>query len=611
MDGALAKDTSTKAKDQAKEQKEQLKEQANNNKKAKSAKPLSKASRAKRKRVRTIVLSAIALVVAAVVVSSILNQPVPLPVVRYTTLELGTLAESVSAKGAVVSTVRDDVYSPLAYAVRSVSVDVGDEVAAGQELCRLDATELESALAQKQAALRAAESESQKAIDEAERQVEQAKSDLEGAGVDAQLVSAQAQIDASAASLSGAKANYNKLSAMASDGTSASLTSASAAVANAKMAMEQSEAALAQNQELLAAGAVAQADVDRAQTAYDNAVAAYDSALASLKSAKESENLALIQAKSAVDTAQTSYSSALESLAALQEQEAAQRAQRERALATAEANLAAAQKPSSGIESLRLEIADIQSQIERTVVRASESGVVTQRNATVGAPGSGLLFVVEGLQGLEIKTDIKEYDIGKLAVGMPVVITSDSVEGAEYKGAVKAIAPTATKGANASGAGATTSGDVLFAVDVRIDDADPRLKIGMNTSLKIITEQKDDVFSVPSGAVTQDAEGNDIIYVIETVDAPDGAGTAESESAGVGTAEADTTEAAQTGISIKIGAEAVGPSDVLRAIPVTTGLETAFNIEVAAEGLTPGMRVVSDPNAEGVADGAAVSVEVS
>ena len=34
----------------------------------------------------------------------------------------------------------------------------------------------------------------------------------------------------------------------------------------------------------------------------------------------------------------------------------------------------------------------------------------------------GLLFVIEDLNDLEIESSVKEYDIGSLKVGMPVVV---------------------------------------------------------------------------------------------------------------------------------------------------------------------------------------------
>ncbi len=85
--------------------------------------------------------------------------------VRTVVLSKGALEETVSATGTVESNEVSTVTTSLTYSVKSVEVQVGDEVAAGDIICMLDTSELTTRLQKAQETL-------QESIDQAYEQAE-------------------------------------------------------------------------------------------------------------------------------------------------------------------------------------------------------------------------------------------------------------------------------------------------------------------------------------------------------------------------------------------------------------------------------------------------------
>lgn len=202
-------------------------------------------------------------------------------------------------------------------------------------------------------------------------------------------------------------------------------------------------------------------------------------------------------------------------------------------------------------------------QLEDSTITAPISGVVTAVNAEEGAPASGMMFVIENIDQLEITTSIKEYDVTSVKEGMPVTIRTDAIEGEEFEGILKEIAPTGTKGAS--------GGAVTFSAKVSIPKPGA-LRVGMNTRMDIILEEKENVFRVPFDAVHAAEDGS--FYIISLI--PN-----ESQEKGA-------------------------LPFVTKNIPVTTGLETDFYVEIISDQLTEGMQII--PSGDEYAEGTPVQV---
>ena len=293
--------------------------------------------------------------------------------------------------------------------------------------------------------------------------------------------------------------------------------------------------------------AAAEAQLDAAQDARNGASMAQleqgvDSAKRGVDSAQLQKEIAQNQVSNAKDQREASNNAIQQQIDSLKD------------------SLVGSQIAAQSTQSQEIAIQKMQNTLEDATITAPVSGVVTAVYAKVGEPGNGLLFVVEDTQSLKINTKIKEYDVANIREGMPVVIKSDATGDQEISGTVIYIAPAAVK----TEAGNTQTGgndsNVEFEAEVQVNDPNCGLRIGMNTRLTVLLEEKQDVFGVPYDAVVEKADGSTVVYA-----------AVEQQNSGKNT------------------------SYVVTEIPVTTGLETDFYIEISGGEVTPGMAVISNP----------------
>lgn len=271
-----------------------------------------------------------------------------------------------------------------------------------------------------------------------------------------------------------------------------------------------------------------------------------DSARRSVDSAELQEDIAKAQQDAAEQSADTA-----------KQQQAATENSIAQQIDTLKDNLIGSQIAAQSTKSQEIAIQSLQDTLADATITAPVSGVVTAVYAEEGQPGNGLLFVIEDTDALKITTNIREYDVGNIEVGMPVVIRSDATGDKEISGTVTYIAPAANKTENGNTLTADDS-TVEFEAEVQVNDADSGLRIGMNTRLTVLLEERSDVYGVPYDSVVEKADGSEVVYAVEP----------SSEKEG---------------------------GYVVTEVPVTTGLETDFYIEVSGDGITDGLSIVSDP----------------
>ena len=545
--------------------------------------------------------------VVVIVVGAFALMPTPeiAQAVNVSGLARMDLENSVSLSGNVESEQSRSVYSTLSYLVESVNVEVGDQVKAGDVLAQLDTESLELDLKQQQASLNQTAASASQQVKSSEQKLENAEENL-NSGLNQSIVSAQAQLRSAATSLSNAEESYytsggdidyqirearnsiqqaqNSLAEAQTglDTAQAPVREEEQKVTEAKQKVEQikqeieaaqekdpnadvssletqlegaedefkdAEEKLSEtrkeHQETITA---AQSKVNSAQTALSTAQSTYDSLLRTSDSTHRQARQALDSAATAYDNAQRAYEAAVN--AAGQEIESLETA-------------VESSKVSANTEAQRTGIEKLEKTIEDATLTAPIDGTVTAVYAEEGVPGSGLLFVVENTDNLVIKTTIQEYDIADLEVGMEVIIQTDATGDEEYRGVISSISPTSQKGADGKGVETTTA---VFDAEVTVTSKNTPLRVGMSAQMTVIIDASEQVFGVQYDAVMSDESG-DYIFVAR----PDGENNYTVE-----------------------------------RIDVTTGLETDFFIEVAADGLAEGDYVITDP--EGLTVGQRVRI---
>ncbi|HOO28520.1 MAG TPA: efflux RND transporter periplasmic adaptor subunit, partial [Lachnospiraceae bacterium] len=296
----------------------------------------------------------------------------------------------------------------------------------------------------------------------------------------------------------------------------------------AESKMEEAEATYNEKQNAVPVSAN---EVSAAKSAYESAVSAYESAESSVTSAYNAQV-----------SAQQTYDSAVEGQASTTRSAA-------NSLSSADEDY---QKSSltegDSTEELRRKLEDYQESLSDYVVTAPISGIVTSLSVESGNGFSGGdLLTIQDCDSYKISTEIDEYDIPDIELGQEVVIKTDATRDDELEGVVSFISPTATSSSSSSG--------VTYSVTIDVLTTDSRLKIGMSAKLNIIVDEVTDVLTVPYDAVTENADGESVIYILD-----DGSMGAAGSNANMGITP-DNTEASDRETA-EGAAAAISGSDV-------------------------------------------------
>ncbi|MDW9592358.1 efflux RND transporter periplasmic adaptor subunit [Sinorhizobium meliloti] len=154
------------------------------------------------------------------------------------------------------------------------------------------------------------------------------------------------------------------------------------------------------------------------------------------------------------------------------------------------------------IKVVQAQIDDVDLRLARTAVKAPVSGVISRKNAKVGAIASGSgepLFAIIRDGEIEMWADVAESDVIKLAVGQTATVklagSTTTIEGK-----IRLIAPTVDPQTR------------LGTVRISLTDAS-KARAGMYASAVIVAEQKEAVV-LPQTAVTSE-DGKSIVRKVE------------------------------------------------------------------------------------------------
>lgn len=476
--------------------------------------------------------------------------------VGYLNLEQGELVNSIGTKGSVESVSKENVYSTLNLTVKTVYAEVGDKIEAGQILCELDTDDLELDIARQKADLTASQKNSLNQLNNNRRIYNEATQKINN-GTNSQIVNSETALKTAEINLQNAQREYDNALRDFDNNTNSQVVNAESSVNSAKLDLDTKESTFENNKILYEIGGISKSEYDTSEDAFINAQNKYNDALVTLENARTSQSRTLEQLENSLKTAQVNYENATASLNS--------------ALVNANQDL---ESYKSSVESSQISadndsqiiaIQKLEKQLEDSVIKAPVSGTVTAVYAKEGTSGQGLLFVIEDTDSLKITTKIKEYDVGNVSSGMQVSIKSDSTGDAVYEGVVTKIDPTAIK----TNAGETdTSSDIEFKATVNVLSSETDLKIGANARLTIILEKKENVYFVPYDAVSTNHSGESVIFTAEVNDQN---------------------------------------QYIARQIPVSTGMETDFYVEILGPELANGMLVIND--AAAVPDGAQITLK--
>ncbi|EFI41938.1 HlyD family efflux transporter periplasmic adaptor subunit [Peptoniphilus sp. oral taxon 386] len=158
-----------------------------------------------------------------------------------------------------------------------------------------------------------------------------------------------------------------------------------------------------------------------------------------------------------------------------------------------------------------IELKNLYQDLERTVIKAPMDGTITEKNLIQGQVPTDYVAKIETIDRTIVESQIKEFDLNRVKVGMDVEITSDAFgKDKIFKGKVESINPTPSKKRDQS----QNSNEVVYTTKISFDDTSVTdLKPGMSIRVKYVMEKKQNVFVVPSDAIYEKNKKSFILAV--------------------------------------------------------------------------------------------------
>ena len=522
-----------------------------------------KRQRKKKMRIGIALVLVIVILVGAIYIKRSKKESVDAEV-KTEKLEKRTIVNSVSGSGKVEAVNSEEVTAGMAgTTIDSIEVQVGDHVEAGQTIAVMDTSSLSSQVKSLNDEIKDLEKQKADAEKSKKEAEDKAAADAQAAQVQAaqdayaREVAAQAQKEANEAekkqTLSALTAQYNALNTQYT----------------------------ADNEKLQSMQATYQEKLQ--DGADDGADAGADAGADGKKGWKETDADAMayyaliLQQQGTVTTELTQLQNLQTSMKAVENADTsvsipAVSSPQLSLPATGQLNnMNVATGYDSAISTLKEQVKSLNRQIANGTIKARTSGTVTEVNAKAGDTYLGTpIASVEGIETLMLTAEVDEYDIPDVSVGMPVKIKTDATRDEELEGEVSFVALKASGSSSSSSLGAMSSltggadmsgftaasSDATYTVHIALKKQNERLRIGMNAKISIITDSVKDAWSVPLESVQTDEDGREYIEVEEEKKV-DGRKT--------------TTK---------------------RKIPVITGIEGTYYIQIMSDELKEGMDVI-------------------
>ncbi|MDR1096143.1 MAG: efflux RND transporter periplasmic adaptor subunit [Spirochaetaceae bacterium] len=139
------------------------------------------------------------------------------------------------------------------------------------------------------------------------------------------------------------------------------------------------------------------------------------------------------------------------------------------------------------------------------IVRSPLAGTIVALPAQVGMTVSQATPIarISGGGALEIKLNVAERFISRIALSLPCVITLDAWPGEEFRGSVSEMSPVVDPSSR------------TMEIKVNVENQGSRLKAGMFAKVRVITEQKQNIVRIPESARIA-RFGETYVYVVET-----------------------------------------------------------------------------------------------
>ncbi len=443
--------------------------------------------------------------------------------VETSIVRTGSITVSATGAGTVIPARQVDLAFSTSGVLTELAVGVGDQVAAGDELARVNDTAAQHALATAQlqvtqAAMQTDATATQTGISFDDISIEEAQMTLDAAqaaldelvnwGPDEEEIALlQVKLDAAEASYSAAQGQ-----------DSASSTNVDVEA----ISLEQTKRALAEAQDAydVAHDPGRDWELNDPRTA-DALESERDRTADSLLRAQEALEVAQLNYQATVSStnysssasAQSNLLSAQQELATAQagptadEITAAQTTVRTAELALKQAQLNQEANALS-LQQAQLSLQSAQADVDGTVLTAPFDGVVTAINYNVGENASGAVMTLADMSQPLLEVYLDESDLNMIGLGYQVEVSFDALADQVFTGTVTQIDPTLV----------TSNGVSVVRALVQLDEssfAKPQtLPAGLNATVEVIGGKAENALLVPVEALREISDGQYAVFVM-------------------------------------------------------------------------------------------------
>jgi len=398
------------------------------------------------------------------------TNAIALPTTDIAAIQTTAPLDRITVRGAVESVNSRNIYSNLGFNVESVHVEVGDVVTTGQILAALDTTDLEFAIAQLRVEIDMAQRSSHITISDSQRMFNEATANLAN-NTNMRILHAEAALNTANVNLTQARRDREIVLSDYEIGSNIVVLSAESAMLSARADLDVLIDSVERLQAMYDAGFLAREELRQAEAALATAQSWYNDTRTAYENAATMEVRTLEQTETMLQSA-TAFQANAQTLLN------AERANAQQELEMLRSAVEAAEI-TANFEALEIALAQLERQLEDATITSPISGTVTAVIAREGAPGMGLMFVVEDTENLRIVTAFREYDIAMIHEGMEVAITADATGATVHNGIISRINPAATVGLPI----------VEFETEILIISADADLRIGMTARVDLEVSQ--------------------------------------------------------------------------------------------------------------------------
>lgn len=252
-------------------------------------------------------------------------------------------------------------------------------------------------------------------------------------------------------------------------------------------------------------------------------------------------------------------------------------AEYERALAALETARADVDVGLAKIEQAKAAMRQAEINLGYTVIRSPIDGIVIDRRVNVGQTviagldAPSLFLIAKNLEQMQVWAAVNEADIGQIYTGQKVTFRVDAYREQLFTGKVSQIRLNASM----------THNVVTYGVIVQVDNPDGKLLPYMTANLQFEVDRRDQVRLVPNQALRWKPS-----LELVAPDAREEAAQYLTGSAGNNGTSSAGSETAPAVVWVKVN------KDLVRPIPVTTGLSDGNVTEIVSGELEAGQEVV-------------------